>query len=529
MEVGDLTAAGELLELLDGADTDDLLHVIGGPDRDGVTPVSVSGEAPVSGALEPVLESLLLDEARHPGRVFVLLDDLVLDVSHLDEPRVNGTVHQRSLGPPAVGVAMHDGALGHKSAAVLQVLDDFGISVLEIDTSPLLDGREELAIIIHGHDNLTGLNEALGNAHVVIFLTEAGSAMDYTSTAVLGNEGAVDDGEALLLAHVLEVGEEGSVLLSDEIFTWNLLEYLMVLYLGLLQHVLQSALSKDELLVVLSILNLNVGELGVDGASQVGGQGPGSGSPCQQAGLGVLQQREGDIDGGILSVLVVGASLEVGEYGVASGGERHNSGATVDEIFIEDLLESPPDGLHEVAVHGLVVIFEINPSSEPADNLLPLLGVRHDDFAASSVVLLHSDLLSLDGGLDVVLLVDLVLDGQAVAIPSESSLAVMSGLSGISGHAVLDGTSGDVSVMREASSERRPIVEGVGLPAFREFELLVESIDLRPVGEDLLFLGGEVGSFGNFVELRLHVVMVRECFTSLISGLVAKVNGVVFH
>jgi len=73
------------------------LHVIGGPDGNGVTPISISGEAPVLGINKPVVETLLLNERGHPSAVLVILDQLVLDISDLDEPGIEGSVDERGV------------------------------------------------------------------------------------------------------------------------------------------------------------------------------------------------------------------------------------------------------------------------------------------------------------------------------------------------------------------------------------------------------------------------------------------------
>jgi len=61
---------------------------------------------------------------------------------------------------------------------------------------------------------------------------------------------------------------------------------------------------------------------------------------------------------------------------------------------------------------------------------------------------------------DVELLVDLVLDGEAVAVPSRAAGDVVSGLAGVAGDDVLDGSGEDVSVVGEAGGEGRSVVEG---------------------------------------------------------------------
>ena len=52
-----------------------------------------------------------------------------------------------------------------------------------------------------------------------------------------------------------------------------------------------------------------------------------------------------------------------------------------------------------------------------------------------------------------------------------------------------------MAVMRETCSEWGPIVESVGLLAFRPSHLLVEGVDLLPVLEDFLFLLRKIWPF----------------------------------
>lgn len=61
VEIGDIVSTGELLELFDGTDADDFLHVFTGPEGDGGTPVSVSGDVPITSIFEPLTESTLSD------------------------------------------------------------------------------------------------------------------------------------------------------------------------------------------------------------------------------------------------------------------------------------------------------------------------------------------------------------------------------------------------------------------------------------------------------------------------------------
>jgi hypothetical protein len=69
--------------------------------------------------------------------------------------------------------------------------------------------------------------------------------------------------------------------------------------------------------------------------------------------------------------LVVLCHFEVGEGCGAACRVGHDPEALVDEPLIVDLLEDPPDGLHEPGVHGFVVILEIDPSPHSPHDLFP--------------------------------------------------------------------------------------------------------------------------------------------------------------
>ena len=60
--------------------------------------------------------------------------------------------------------------------------------------------------------------------------------------------------------------------------------------------------------------------------------------------------------------------------------------------------------------------------------------------------------------------------------------------------AYLDGTSGDVAVMRKTCCEWGAIVEGVQRLALGELKLLLEGVNFLPILKYFLLLCGEVGS-----------------------------------
>lgn len=110
----------------------------------------------------------------------------------------------------------------------------------------------------------------------------------------------------------------------------------------------------------------------------------------------------------------------------------------INKVFGKQLSENPPHWLHELEVHCLVIILEVDPAAGARDYGLPLGDVARDDAAALLVVLVDSkfeDVLTL---LDAELLVDLVLDGEAVAVPAEAARDVMAGHGVVARDNVLD-------------------------------------------------------------------------------------------
>ena len=95
------------------------------------------------------------------------------------------------------------------------------------------------------------------------------------------------------------------------------------------------------------------------------------------------------------------------------------------------------------------------------------------------------------------LLIDLILDRQAVAIPSESSRNKMACLRCEPADHILDGPSRDVPVMGGSGGEGRTVIEGEGRQVLSFLKLLLEGIDLGPISKDFLLFLREVDSLGS--------------------------------
>ena len=498
VEIVDLTlVAGKLLELLDAANADNLLTVVAHPQRNGSTPVPVTRDVPVTGVGDPAAETLLLDERGNPVGALNVLEHLGDDVRDADEPRGDGLVDEGLVGAVAHGVRMLELGLDNELAAVLEVLDNVLVGLLDLHAGEVGDTVAVVTGLVDGVRRRALLgDDASLDGHVVIVLTEGGGLVDDTGTAVIGDIGSVEDLEGDVLVLLVEVVEGGLVLPAEHVLALVLLEHLELGLLGVLVEGRKELLEEDVVLAALLVGDLDVLEVRVGGQAGVGGEGPWRGGPGKEAGVGVLDQGEGDNDGGIGDVLVVLVGLEVGEGGGEGSRVGHDAVATVDLALVEQLLEHPPLGLHEGRVHGLVVVVEVDPAAETLNGMAPLLTVPHDDGAALGVVLLEAHLH--DGGLarDAQLLVDLVLDGQAVRVPAEAALDVEALHGPVSGDDVLDGGGEQVAVMGEAGREGRAIVESVEGVSLGQLDLRLKGLDLAPSLDGVFLFLGEIDRHG---------------------------------
>lgn len=87
----------------------------------------------------------------------------------------------------------------------------------------------------------------------------------------------------------------------------------------------------------------------------------------------------------------------------------------------------------------LVIVVKVDPATQTLDGTTPLASVAHDDGTTFRVVLLQTKLHHCLFPRDTKLLVNLVLDGQAVGIPAKAALDVEAFHRPVSGNDVFDG------------------------------------------------------------------------------------------
>ena len=98
--------------------------------------------------------------------------------------------------------------------------------------------------------------------------------------------------------------------------------------------------------------------------------------------------------------------------------------------------------------------------------MTPLAGIAHDNSSALLVVGFESDLHDRLFSRDSELLVDLVLDGDAVGVPAKATLNVKPLHGPVARDDILDRRGEKVTIMGKPSRERRAIVERVARSAF---------------------------------------------------------------
>ena len=477
------------------------------PHRNGVSPVAVTTNGPVSGSLQPLTKATVFDVVRLPGDFLVGGYHLMTNILYLYEPATNGTVNQGARTTPAEGIGMENLVTLHQAALALEAVDDVLVTVL--DEAALVVGHlgSEPALVIDGADG--------GNAgaleHQVVVLTKAGGRMDDTGSVLGGHEVCVehpegaDGGRVAVgavggLLQVGKIGEQGLVAGAHQLTTLLPPQNSAggrVLVVGA-----KAAFRQNVALVTVG--HLHVVDVRPHGEAEVGGQSPGRGGPGQPVGgaighVGViavgagLRHLEADRDGRVMDILVATqCQLVVGKDGGTAGTIGQDVVALVEEPLLPQTFQHPPDGLHVVGVHGLVVVLEIDPAAQAGDGLLPLVDVAQHAVTAGLVELGHTIGLDVSLGVEPQLLFDEVFHRQAMAVPAKAALhpVTLHGL--VAGNDVLYGAGNEMSEMGQSCCKGRAVIEHVLLAILAPGNGLLENILFLPERKDLLLLGGEI-------------------------------------
>ena len=351
---------------------------------------------------------------RNPVGGGVVGDELVFELRRPDVPRVERVVEQRRCASPAERIRVQDRLGLVQQTTRLEVVDDQGVGLLDVETGELLDVWQERAIQTHGVGERDAL--LLAEPQVVdavqrrrvhdarAFLRRDEIGVDYVVSLPLLRDG---------------VRKERLVVETDELAALH----------GLDERVLavehgQARLGKDQVLVVL--FDLDVGDVVVDRQRHVAGQGPWRGRTGQDRGVGVVLQPEPDKDAWVWDVVLIALRQLVARQGRrATRAVGRDAKALVDEVLLPHLAERPPHRLDVVGRQRPVSVVVVQPEGHAFAERDPVRDVLVDAVAAELVEALDADL-GLDGELagDAELLLDLDLDRQPVRVPAGFALDV---------------------------------------------------------------------------------------------------------
>lgn len=207
---------------------------------------------------------------------------------------------------------------------------------------------------------------------------------------------------------------------------------------------------------------------------------PRSGGPGQEIDGGIVEERERDNNGWVCDVLVVLIGLEVAQGSRKDGRVRHHAIPLIYLSLLKELLEDPPQSLHELGVHSLtenvsspssaprdlvvahlVVIVKVNPATKSFNGQAPLAGIAHDNSTALLVVFFDAELGDRSLARYAQLLVDFVFDWQAMGVPAEAALDVIALHGPVPGDDILDGRCQQVAIVWETGRKGRSVVEGI--------------------------------------------------------------------
>ena len=486
--------AGELLQFFDAAHGNHVA-VVREPHRNRRTPETVTGKVPVAGAFEPLAKASVLDVVRHPVHGLVVFDHPFLQsLGHavlardrgvnLQEPRLEGTVNQRNAGTPAVRVAMDNHVLLEHAALFLEEADNFLVGFLGAHALPHRDLVGELAFGIERVEKA----EVEFCTLLEVFFTEGRSGMHGASTVfgthVVGGVNLVVAGQ-LVRRHEC-IGDTGKrfVVLAHEFRALAGIHDVRVLEVGG-----GTACGNPILLAIL--FHKVVVHVRAHNNAEVGIKCPRGRRPHEDARVLELSfvrvEREDERQRRVLTVLIALVGFEVRKRSGEGRAVRLDAVALVDEALVEALLEHPPHRFHEVLVHGLVALVEIDPAAHAAHGLLPFAGVLEHLAAAGFVELIDTELLDFGNACETEFVLHEGFNRKTVAVPTETARNLLALHGPVTRNDILDGTGKQVTVVRKARCKRRAIVESVRFSFRTGVQRLLERFILIPQAEHALF------------------------------------------
>ena len=374
-------------------------------------PTALARDAPVGARFDRAVDAVaapgrqpfdLVDGAQGRGAQFV----------HADEELVHRPEDDRHLGPPAMRVGVVDLALARQRVDLPEHFDDVRVGVENVLADQLGHAAflGEAAIVVDGRED----GQTVLAADEVIVVAVAGGDVDAAGAGFERDEFAEDhlavarqEGVLILPAFEFAADEALAVLLVDGHFLRHVARGFA--------EVFDEGVGHHEPLVLpgvrVPVELCAVAEAGVDGDGLVGGQGPGRRGPDDDARLACQRTAgEGKFDVDRRGVLLVVFDLGLGQRGARAGGPVDGFLALVDQPALDESGERAQDfGL----VGGVERQVGMVPVAEDAQ-AFELAALDVDELARQFL----RAAADFHRRQPLVLLDDLELDGQPVAIPA---------------------------------------------------------------------------------------------------------------
>ncbi len=474
---------GHGLQLCNG--TDGVLMAAGAfPYVQRSTPITVAADAPILYVLQPLPKATLADGVRNPVDGVVVGNELFLYGGHLDEPGLPSIVNQRSIATPAVWIAMLELWCLKELAALLQVVQNQWICILDEGAGP---------VGFCGHIAL-GINK-LYKRHIVvtanpsIVLTESRSGMYDTGTVAGSNIAIAHYVEGLLVNLALCIRIERLILTAFQILALETLNNRVLPFL-VGKYGLNQSLSHDQILSLIGYLYIVY--LWVYYQTQVGRQGPWSGGPCQEVGVFLILGLELYHGRAFLYILVALSYLMGGQRGATARAVRYYLVALVQEALLPDFVQCPPYGLDVVVFVGDIWVLHVSPEANYIGEFLPHALVLPYGLTALLDKWLNAVFLDLLFAVQTKELLYLQLYWQAVGIPASlaENLLALHGL--IAWQHILDNAGQHVADMWLAVGCWWAIIECEGVTAFAAADAFVGDVVFFPEFQNFGFSVYEV-------------------------------------
>lgn len=153
---------------------------------------------------------------------------------------------------------------------------------LDVQASKVRDFICEATLLINGARNKAiRSDDTIFDTNAVIVFTKSRRAVNDTSTGIISNIGVAHNLETTALELFVKVVEEWNVFPTLHVLSLHTLKNLEPGLLGVLIQDLEALLQKNISVASQFILDFDIVKVGMSGQTNITGQGPRGGGPCQ--------------------------------------------------------------------------------------------------------------------------------------------------------------------------------------------------------------------------------------------------------